>query len=220
MKGTDVDDIQTGSGTVEIYPLPRRIPGASFLEFGWPPALLPRSPRRGRHRKPQSFALIRHMFAVLVLTALALGSCGTPAPAATRWTTPTAAGRVIEVVDRITPARWRVGEAAEWLDRLTASDMRLVAKCSGTAYRCITVRQGTLSGRRVGWAKGDIVTIDTAKMRRGGCDTEVYRKRLLVHEIAHTFGLHHAGAGNLMAPTVDRMRLSLTAGQRAHLAVR
>lgn len=131
-----------------------------------------------------------------------------------------AAQRRIEVVDRIAPTAWRVGAAAEWLDRYTASNMVAVAKCSGKAYRCVTVRGGKLPGNLVGWAKGSTITIDTAKVARSPYRSATYRQRLLAHELAHTFGLHHAGGRNLMATTVDRMHLVLTAGQRAHLRTR
>jgi hypothetical protein len=171
------------------------------------------------------------MLAALGVTVLAVGSCGAPAPAAVmapapvviEWTTPAApkavpaAQRRIEVVDRIS---WNVSTPAEWLDRYTASNMVVVSRCSGRAYRCITVRDGKLSGNLVGWAKGDTVTIDTAKVARSPYRSASYRKALVAHELAHTFGLGHQGGRNLMATTIDRMRLNLTAGQRAHLRAR
>lgn len=186
---------------------------------------------RGRYRRP-AVSKWRGALAVLGITTLAVGSCGAPAPAAppaavtgnwewsiTPRSTPPAQRR-IEIVDRISPASWDVRGAAEWLDRYTASDMVVVARCSGKAYRCITVRGGKLSGNLVGWTKGNTVTIDTAKLSRSKYRSAVYRQRLLIHELAHVFALHHAGGGNLMATTVDRMRLSVTTSQRAHLRAR
>ena len=226
-----MSNIQTGSNE-DTQVLTRRIrshravPGRTRISV---------SLRSGRHRAPRQRTGWKTVLAALGVTALALGSCGTPAPAAPvmtpaplvyDWTTPPtpkvtpAAQRRIEVVDRLAPAAWRVGAAAEWLDRYTASNMVLVPRCSGKAYRCITVRGGKLPGRTVGWAKGTTITIDTAKVARSPYRSATYRQRLLSHELAHTFGLHHAGGRNLMATTVDRMRLSLTTSQRAYLRAR
>ena len=78
--------------------------------------------------------------------AVTLGILLIPAPAAAwDFTTPkppAAKDRVIEVVDKIAPKRWNVRKAVNWLDRYTASDMRVVKRCSGKAYRCITLRSG------------------------------------------------------------------------------
>lgn len=237
-----MSNIQTGSHG-EVQALPRRDPWASFALHGMPPEsphphaeVAPGVPPwigdsdRGRHRRMRPGW--RGLLATLGITALALGSCGTPAPAAPKaapvtavsdWSMPRvtpAAQRRIEVVDRIAPTTWRVGAAAEWLDRYTASNMVVVARCSGKAYRCVTVRGGKLPGNLVGWAKGNTITIDTVKVARSPYRSATYRQRLLAHELAHTFGLHHAGGRNLMATTVDRMHLTLTAGQRAHLRTR
>lgn len=224
--------IQTGS-IGEVQPLPRRDPWASFALHGMPPEVPhPHADPPPWIRPARRRIGWRGILAALGATVLAVGSCGAPAPAAVPqapapivfdWTAPKvtpAAQRRIEVVDRITPSAWNVGAAAEWLDRYTASNMVTVSRCSGKAYRCITVRGGKLPGRTIGWAEGNTITIDTAKVARSPYRSAVYRKRLLAHELAHTIGLHHAGSRNLMATTVDRMRLSLTAGQRAHLRAR
>lgn len=235
-------EIQTGSNQA-VQPLPRRDPWASFAIHGMPPEVphphaevAPGVPpwigdsNRGRHRRMRPGW--RGILAALGITALALGSCGTPAPAAVPvaspvvfdWSTPPtpkvtpATQRRIEIVDRIP---WNVSAPAEWLDRYTASNMVVVSRCSGRAYRCITVRGGKLPGRIVGWAEGNTITIDTAKVARSPYRSASYCKALVAHELGHAgFGLKHKGGRNLMATTIDRMRLSLTAGQRAHLRAR
>jgi hypothetical protein len=131
--------------------------------------------------------------------------------------------RVIEVVDKIKPTAWRVSAAVKWLDRYTASDMRLVARCSGKAYRCVTVRQGRVNGP-VGWSQGATITIDTGKANsakfRPWYRLDKNRTWLLVHELGHQHGLDHAGSGNLMSEHVNRYRMTLTSGQRATLRKR
>lgn len=243
-----MSNIQTGSNQA-VQPLPRRDPWASFAIHGMPPEVphphaevSPGVPPwadlsaqhgwRGLHRAPRRRVNWRGMLTVLGITVLAVGSCGAPAPAAVsqapapivfEWSAPgvtPASQRRIEVVDKIKPTAWDVRGAVNWLDRYTASDMVLVSRCSGRAYRCITVRGGKLPGKTVGWSEGSTITIDTAKLARSPYRSATYRQRLLVHELAHTFGLHHTKARGLMATTVDRMRLSLTAGQRAYLRAR
>lgn len=223
-----MNEIQTGSlGEETLDPWER------FVRHGAVDERPPWVNGRGRRRAPAKVTW-RGMLATLGITALVVGSCGTPAPAAPvasaittdnwEWTSVPrdvpAVQRRIEVVDRIGPASWKVGAAAEWLDRYTASDMVVVARCSGRAWRCVTVRGGKLPGNKVGYAKGATVTIDTAKVARSRYRSATYRKTLLAHELAHTFGLGHAGTGNLMAPTIDRMRLKLNTSQRAHLRTR
>jgi hypothetical protein len=228
LKGHNVNEIQTGSHGEETPD-----PWERFARHGAIDERPSWAGGRGRRRRPAARVTWRGMLATVGITALAVGSCGTPAPAAvvapapvvSDWSTPVphvtpAAQRRIEVVDRIGPASWKVGAAAGWLDRYTASDMVMVPRCSGNAWRCITVRGGKLGGRTVGYARGNTIVIDTAKMARSPYRSAVHRKRLLVHELAHTFGLHHARGHNLMAPSVDRIRLNLTAAQRAHLRAR
>lgn len=139
-----------------------------------------------------------------------------------KWTTPAAvppAERVIEVVDRIAPAAWKVGVARVWLDSWTASRMKPVKKCSGKAYRCIILKSGRVAGNNVGWSQGSTITIDTAKAQRKSY-TAADRKILLVHELGHQFGLKHTGARNVMNPSESRWKLTLTSGQRKHLGKR
>jgi hypothetical protein len=128
--------------------------------------------------------------------------------------------RVIEVVDKIKPTAWRVGAAVKWLDRYTASDMRLVARCSGKAYRCVTVRQGKVDGP-VGWSDGATITVDTGKAARlDWYRLDSRRTWLLIHELGHQHGLGHSDGANLMNRYVNRYKLTLTSGQRAALRKR
>ena len=241
-------EIQTGSNQA-VHPLPKRDPWASFAIHGMPPEVphphaevAPGVPPwvflhaqhgwGGRHRRMRPGW--RGILAALGITALALGSCGTPAPAAVAapapvvfdWSTPPtpkvtpAAQRRIEIVDRLAPAKWRVGAAAEWLDRYTASNMVVVARCTGRAWKCVTVKGGKLSGNKLAVAYSHTVIVDTAKVDRRGYRSDSARKRILAHELAHTFGLGHSGGRNLMATTLGRVTLKLTAGQRAYLRTR
>lgn len=248
-----MNEIQTGS-TEAVNPLPRRDPWASFAIHGMPPEtphphaeVAPGRPPWAVHQelavqhgwdwpsKPRRRTGWRGLLAALGITALAVGSCGTPAPAAPtmvpaplviEWTTPTAPkvtapkDRRIEIVDRLAPAKWRVGAAAEWLDRYTASNMVTVSRCSGRAWKCVTVRGGKLSGDKLAVANSRTVTVDTAKVDRRGYRSDSARKRILAHELAHTFGLGHSGGRNLMATTLGRVSLKLTPGQRAYLRAR
>lgn len=166
--------------------------------------------------------------ALAVILAAGIVTAPSPAEAITiDWgsvTPPPAAKRVIEVVDKIKPSAWKVGKAVTWLDRYTASDMRLVGKCSGKAYRCITVRQGKVKGAPVGWSSGSTITIDTAKAGRAAYRpwfrSEKTRTWLLVHELAHQHGLGHGSGRHVMNPRVDRYRMVLTAGQKKALRSR
>jgi hypothetical protein len=134
--------------------------------------------------------------------------------------------RVIEVVDRIQPGSWRVDKAVNWLDRYTTSDMRLVAKCSGRAYRCITIRQGRVGAWRsgpVGWSQRSTIVIDTYKaanpVYKRWYKYDANRTWLLVHELGHQYGLSHVGRNvrNIMNPYVTRYRMTLNTWQRTSL---
>ena len=129
--------------------------------------------------------------------------------------------RVIEVVDKVKPSKWNVGQAMNWLDRYTGSDMRLVGKCSGRAWRCITVRGGKLPGSYLGYTSGNTITIDTAKVDRHGYRSNYSRERILAHEFGHANGYGHSHSGyNLMRPVISKVRLYLTPSQRRFFAAR
>jgi hypothetical protein len=180
---------------------------------------------------------MRRIITALALAAAVLaGIVSAPSPAAaapvptTRsWLTtidwskagpPPPSKRVIEVVDKIGPKSWRVSTAVNWLDKYTASDMRMVSRCSGKAYRCITVRTG--KAKAPGWSQGSTITIDlkrTAKLSRY-YRYDKNRTWLLIHELGHQHGLGHSSGRNLMNDKVNRYKLTLTASQRAHLRKR
>lgn len=178
--------------------------------------------------------MIKAPFIVLALfTALVVGLClftkpADAAPAATisiDWPKTTAPkDRVIEVIDKVKPSAWRVKTAVNWLDRHTASDMRVVARCSGKAYRCITIRQGKVKGGPVGWSKGSTITIDTgkavSKKYKRWYRQDKHRTWLLIHELGHQHGLDHGNGRHLMNPYVNRYKLVLTSGQRKALRYR
>lgn len=134
---------------------------------------------------------------------------------------PPANKRVIEVVDKVS---WSAKPAVDWLDKYTASDMRLVSKCSGKAYSCITIRQGRVSGDRIAYTKNRVITIDISKAhgKRYGSYYRNKSKRtwLIAHELGHTFALAHRGGSNLMNGNVRYGKLALTSGQRSHLRKR
>jgi hypothetical protein len=156
--------------------------------------------------------------------ALAEAPVTTTAAVTFTWPKPTTTPvrkRVIEVVDRIGPAKWNVRQAMNWLDRYTASDMRLVSKCSGRAWRCVTLRGGKLPRNYLGVTEGNRITIDTVKVDRNGYRSNLSREKILAHELFHTFGYAHSSSGrNLMRPKMSQIRLWLTTGQRRYLAAR
>lgn len=129
--------------------------------------------------------------------------------------------RVIEVVDRAGSA-WLVGAAVDSVDRYTASDMRVVKKCTGRAYRCVTVKLGKVNGP-IGWSHGSTITIDAHKAMtryRSYYYRAGNRGWLVAHELGHQFGLGHHGGHNLMNPDVRQKAMVLTTAQRKHLAKR
>lgn len=176
----------------------------------------------------------------LTTLALALGlafSCGSPAPATTPQPIPTPAAfsiswgtvtpkttpagkRRIEVVDQLKPSKWRVSQAAEWLDRYTASNMVTVSRCSGRAWKCVYVRGGKLSGNILALTRGNTITVDYGKVDRRGYRSNLSREKILAHELFHTFapGYGHSHSGrNLMRTTMGATSLYLTSGQRGIL---
>lgn len=137
------------------------------------------------------------------------------------WTptvTPVAKRR-IEVVDQLKPNKWHVSQAAEWVDRYTASNMVTVSRCSSRAWKCVYVRGGKLSGSALALTQGNRITVDTAKVDRHGYRSNLRREEILAHEIVHTFGYGHSFARscNLMRTSIGHVCLKLTAGQRAYL---
>jgi hypothetical protein len=165
-----------------------------------------------------------------------VGACSfgwTPDPAAEgvtgelagwNWTPTTTpvSRRTIEVVDQLKPTKWHVSAAVEWLDRYTASNMKTVSRCSGKAYRCITIRGGKLGGNALAMSYGgrNLIVVDTAKVDRRGYRSDASRKKILAHEVAHQFGLGHSSGRNLMSTSLPRTKLVLTSGQRSHLKKR
>jgi hypothetical protein len=127
--------------------------------------------------------------------------------------------RTIEVIDRVSPAAWKVTGAARWLDRYTGSQMKMVTACSGKAYRCIVIKGGKVKGLPVGWSSGQTITIDTGKAQRRGY-TAAMRKWLLVHELGHQFGLRHTDGRHIMNPSEGGWKMTFTSAQRAHLKKR
>jgi hypothetical protein len=180
--------------------------------------------------------MIRKALTTLALAAGIVASCGTPAPAAApvqapatvlvSWSWPTtpkttpASKRRIEVVDQLKPSKWRVSQAAEWLDRYTASNMVTVSRCSGRAWKCVYVRGGKLPGNWLAVTRGNTITVDYGKVDRRGYRSNLSREKILAHELFHTFapsyGHSHSGR-NLMRTTMGATTLYLTSGQRGIL---
>ena len=139
-------------------------------------------------------------------------------------------GRVVEVVNKL-PADWRsaVVSGTNWLDQYTGTDLRIVKKCSGKAFRCITIKQGRLrmSGNPVGRSEGTTITVDTWKAKHGkghrGKWNFATKKFLIAHELGHQrWQPHNASCSNFMYPYVrcngKMPKLRTTASQRASLA--
>lgn len=183
--------------------------------------------------------MIRKVMTTLALALAVLASCASPAPATTPQTIPapvsaafsiswgtvtptvTPAGkRRIEVVDQLKPTKWKVSQAAEWLDRYTASNMVTVSKCSGRAWKCVYVRGGKLGGNVLALTQGNRITVDTAKVDRHGYRSNLSREKILAHELAHSFGIVKHTNYTVMAAAIGKTRLSLNSTQRAFLRKR
>jgi hypothetical protein len=179
--------------------------------------------------------MIRRALTMLALVLTLAFSCASPAPAApvttsaapvASWSWPVKpkvtppSQRRIEVVDQLKPTKWRVSQAAEWLDRYTASNMVTVSRCSGRAWKCVYVRGGKLPGNWLAVTRGNTITVDTAKVDRRGYRSNLSREKILAHELFHTFapGYGHSHSGrNLMRTTMGATSLYLTSGQRGIL---
>lgn len=173
---------------------------------------------------------------IMALAALAGGFyLGTPAPieaadvtpVAMSWswttTTPTvtpANKRTIEVVDQLKPSKWHVSQAAEWLDRYTASNMKTVTRCSGHAWKCVYIRGGKLGGNVLALTRGNVITVDYGKVDRHGYRSNLSREKILAHELGHTFGIVKHTNHTVMAAAMGGTRLYLNGTQRAFLRKR
>ena len=128
--------------------------------------------------------------------------------------------RRIEVVDQLKPSKWRVSQAAEWLDKYTGSNMVTVSRCSGRAWKCVYVRGGRLGSNWLAVTRGNTITVDYGKVDRRGYRSNLSREKILAHELFHTFapryGHSHSGR-NLMRTTMGATTLYLTSGQRGIL---
>ena len=180
---------------------------------------------------------MRRIITTVALTMAMLGACLAPSPAlatgtveaapvaSISWTTTTptvtpANRRTIEVVDQLKPTKWRVSQAAEWLDRYTASNMKTVHKCSGHAWKCVTIRGGKLPGNILALTQGNRITVDTAKVDRRGYRSNLSREKILAHELGHTFGIVKHTNRTVMAAAMPGTRLYLNGSQRAFLRKR
>jgi hypothetical protein len=226
-------------------PLPTRDPWATFATHGEPPA----TPHPHAEVSPGRAPWAPHVYrprrsrwpfvlgAVLVIAGVVIALVAACAPSPARAAAPTGAAPVltgwswtpkvtppaqrrIEVVDQLKPSKWRVSQAAEWLDRYTASNMVTVSRCSGRAWRCVYVRGGKLPGNWLAVTRGNVITVDYGKVDRRGYRSNSSREKILAHELFHTFapGYGHSHSGrNLMRTTMGATSLYLTSGQRAIL---
>jgi hypothetical protein len=136
-----------------------------------------------------------------VLVAALVLPAPVPAYAAGDWVKPhtTGSGHLVEVVNKL--PGWDVEKAVGFMDGYTASRVKFVARCSGKAWKCLTIRKGTVKGAPVGWRSGSTITIDVAKAKRYGfAGSKQFRRYLVAHEVGHFYGLGHAGGWNLMNP--------------------
>lgn len=160
---------------------------------------------------------------IAVVIAIVIATTAVPVPAAGWEGSETLAPgkRVIEIVDKM-PGRWSVERAVAWLDRYTGSDMRVVKRCSGKAYRCVTVKPSTAKSV-VGWSQGSTILVNVKRAESKWKRYYRYdrnRTWLLVHELGHQHGLGHSSGKNVMNDKVNRYAMTATAGQRRALAKR
>lgn len=109
---------------------------------------------------------------------------------------PKPASRTIEIVNHL-PSGWDVAGAVKFVDKYTASRARLVKKCSGKAYRCITIRTGDTPGLNLGWSSGKTITVDPRVLKYVS-NTSTLRRWVVAHELGHQYGLSHSSSNNFM----------------------
>lgn len=156
-----------------------------------------------------------HKLATLgVVTALTATLAAVPAQSAFSWQDKPAVaqsksawsgvkwdGSVVEVVNKL-PSDWNgaVNSAVNWIDKFTASDMRLVKSCHTGVRRCIVIRNARLKGdskrnNAAGWSKGSTITIDVWKINNKkpwkGRFKYASKRQLIAHELGHQRFLGH-----------------------------
>ncbi len=115
-------------------------------------------------------------------------------------------GKTVEVVNRM-PSNWEVRTAVGFIDKYTTSKVKFVARCSGTAWRCVTIKPGAVKGSATGWWNGktQTITIDVNEAKRlGYARSAKFRKYLIAHEFGHSRGLPHSHGRNVMYDRAKR----------------
>lgn len=163
--------------------------------------------------------------AALVAAGTLVGPSATPAHAADWTFTPTttpASSRVIEVVNKL--PGWQVRNGVAFVDRYTSSRVKYVAKCSGKAWQCVTIKAGNLPGKQIALGSRKSITVDTKYARKSGYRSAYVKKVIIAHEFAHSMGLGHKRGWNLMNPQITwygmYLPLKLDKGQRKFLSQR
>jgi hypothetical protein len=163
-------------------------------------------------------------FAVALATATLSVQVAQPAEAAVAWDKTT-----VEVINKL-PKDWPVSASLGWLDQYTGSRFKIVKTCSPTARRCITIKNGRLTGANknvTGLSSGSTITIDiwkTQHVKPFKGKFGYYTKRyLLVHEVAHQRYMDHVTSCNNVMNKYFRCNghvpsLKLTTTQKKKLA--
>ena len=131
-------------------------------------------------------------------------------------------GKIIEVVNKM-PAKWEVRTAVNFIDKYTTSRVKYVGKCSGKAWRCVTIKPGKIGGAPTGmwYGKSQTIVVDLAKVKRYGLNNAKFRKYLIAHEFGHSRGLPHSHGRNVMYQYAKRqgsyLPLALNRDQRVTL---
>jgi hypothetical protein len=151
--------------------------------------------------------------AALVVASLASAVLIAPSPVQAGWPgsvedavreerDPT--GKTVEVVNKL-PKKWEVRTAVLFVDKYTTSKVKFVTKCSPSAWRCVTIRNGKIKTNHTGWYSSGVITIDVAKANRKGWGASAkFRKYLIAHEFGHSRGLPHGHGKNTMYPNAKR----------------